>query len=150
MGLFRRWASRKIRHWGIVMMRKRNRAATKIAFAWLYQKTGRLQRHLEIKAKKLEEVEEVRRLRRMVETLAGINRYTQGIRFIEEPSLPVLGQAIERQLLYDAAARIQAIVHGIWTRRDVKRQRVRASLGFTAPGVRPLIQSDRLLCTSAW
>jgi hypothetical protein len=42
------------------MLRKRQRAATRITFWWLSRRPGRLLRHLEIWAKAQEELEEVR------------------------------------------------------------------------------------------
>lgn len=54
-----RWASRKLRHWGIVVMRKRNRAASAITFWWFRLRPGRLLRHLEERAQRIEDEEVV-------------------------------------------------------------------------------------------
>lgn len=48
-----RWASRKIRHFLMVAMKRRHAAARKIAIKWWRMKPGRFLRHLTVMAKQL-------------------------------------------------------------------------------------------------
>ena len=82
-----KWANRKLRCWARVMMKKRNKASRKIAFAFWRGKKGRFLDHLKVMNDRMEKEE--RRIRR-------------------------------KKLNYHASI-LQAVVHGVWTRRIIKR-----------------------------
>ena len=82
-----KWANRKLRHWARGMMKKRQRAATKIAFAWYHGKKGRFLQHLITMNDRAEKKE----------------------------------REAKRRRYHEAATVLQAIVHGVWTRRWMRR-----------------------------
>jgi hypothetical protein len=82
-----KWANRKLRHWVRAMMKKRNKASSKIAFAWYHGKRGRFLQHLITMNDRTEQREHYER----------------------------------RQKLNLAATVLQAVIHGVWTRRIIVR-----------------------------
>ena len=95
-----KWANRKLRHWARGMMKKRNKAATKIAFAFYKAKSGRFLQHL-ITMNNIEERK---------------------------------AHSERRAKLNGAASVLQAIVHGVWTRRMIKKTKAAIQIERTARG----------------
>ncbi|GMH56705.1 hypothetical protein TrRE_jg4376, partial [Triparma retinervis] len=82
-----KWANRKLRCWARGMMKKRNKASRKIAFAFWRGKRGRFLEHLKVMNDRMEKEE----------------------------------QRVKRKMLNYHASILQAVVHGVWTRRIIKR-----------------------------
>jgi len=95
-----KWANRKLRCWARVMMKKRNNASKKIAFAFWRGKRGRFLDHLKVMNEMMENKE--RREKR-------------------------------RKLNYHASI-LQAVIHGVWTRRIIKRTVVTVLIQRVARG----------------